>query len=73
MVTNSVVKSYQFMGVAEMSSNLQPEKSFKYFWEPNKWFGSFELKWRFIKDIYHEKIRAHQGVSVSNNYATNYY
>lgn len=47
----SVVKSQQFLGVAEMVSDFDPKNSFKYWWEGCKWFGSFEVKWIYIKDI----------------------
>ena len=34
-----------------MTGDLQPDYSFRYWWEPNKYFGTFQLKWVFIKDI----------------------
>ena len=47
----SVVKSYQFCGVAQLVSDLLPHQSYRFWWEDNKYFGSFKLKWLFIKDI----------------------
>lgn len=47
----SVVKSQQFLGVARMTSDFEPKKSFKYWWEECKWFGSFSLEWIYVKDI----------------------
>jgi hypothetical protein len=52
----SVVNSNQFLGIAKMTSNIINEESFKYWWEPCKWFGTFQLKWLFVKDIPHFKF-----------------
>lgn len=47
----SVVKSGQFVGVAQMMSEVDYNDSFAYWWEPLKWFGRMMLKWVFVKDI----------------------
>jgi len=46
----SVVKSGQFVGVAQMTSEIQ-ETSSNLWWEADKWLNQFEIKWVFIKDI----------------------
>lgn len=46
-----MVKSQQFLGVAQMTSDFDPKDSFKYWWEECKWFGSFTLKWIYVKDV----------------------
>lgn len=51
----SVVNSNHFLGVAKMTSDMKDDETFKYWWEPMKWFGSFQIQWLFIKDI-HESI-----------------
>lgn len=53
---NSVVNSYQFMGVAEMICPPKNDVAFNYWWEPRKWYGTFEIKWIFIKDVPHKKF-----------------
>jgi len=62
----SVVNSNQFLGVAKMTSNIINEESFKYWWEPCKWFGTFQLQWLFVKDIPHFKFEHIK----ENNYNT---
>lgn len=52
----TVVSSNQFLGVAKMTSNINDDESFRYWWEPCKWFGSFQIKWLFVKDIHHSKF-----------------
>ncbi len=52
----SVVSSNQFLGVAKMVSNVNDEETFKYWWEPCKWFGTIQVKWLFIKDIHHSNF-----------------
>jgi len=52
----SVVSSNQFLGVARMTTDLDDNESFKYWWEPCKWFGSFKIEWLFIKDIHYSKF-----------------
>lgn len=47
----SVVKSGQFCAVAEMKSALQVDYSYRFWWEENKYFGTFKLKFVFIKDV----------------------
>jgi len=65
----TVFYSNQLLGVAKMISNVNDEDSFKYWWEPFKWFGSFQLQWLFLKDIdnmYFEHIREEQSKSIVN-------
>jgi hypothetical protein len=52
----SVVSSNQFLGVAKMTSDMDDRESFKYWWEPCKWFGTFKISWLFVKDIHHAKF-----------------
>lgn len=52
----SVVSSNIFLGVAKMTSNINDSESFKYWWEPCKWFGTFQISWLFIKDIHYIKF-----------------
>jgi len=49
----SVVTSKQFLGVAKMTSNINDEETFKYWWESCKWFGTLQIEWLFIKDIHY--------------------
>jgi hypothetical protein len=35
-----------------MTSDINPNETFMYWWEPMKWFGSFQIKWLFLKDIH---------------------
>jgi len=52
----SVVSSNQFLGVAKMTSNVNDQETFKYWWEPCKWFGTIQVEWLFIKDIHHSNF-----------------
>jgi len=52
----SVVNSNQFLGVAKLVSDIVHNETFKYWWEPCKWFGVFNIKWLFVKDIHHAKF-----------------
>jgi hypothetical protein len=52
----SVVNSHHVLGVAKMTSDIRDTETFMYWWEPMKWFGSFQLKWLFIKDIHYSKF-----------------
>jgi len=52
----SVVNSYQFMGVAELLCPPNKDVMFNYWWEPRKWYGTFDIKWIFIKDVPHKKF-----------------
>lgn len=52
----SVVSSNQFLGVAKMQSDIDDNESFKFWWEPCKWFGTFKVSWLFVKDIHHSKF-----------------
>lgn len=47
----TTVKSNGFLGLAEMTTAHHPGMSFKYWQDENRWFGSFKLKWHFIKDV----------------------
>jgi hypothetical protein len=52
----SVVSSNQFLGVAKMTADINDNESFKYWWEPCKWFGTFQISWHFVKDIHYAKF-----------------
>jgi len=52
----SVVNSNQFLGVAKLASDILHNETFKYWWEPCKWFGVFNIKWLFVKDIHHAQF-----------------
>ncbi|MCQ2819047.1 MAG: YTH domain-containing protein [archaeon] len=43
--------SGRFIGVARMKSPVDPEKSFEFWTQDQKWLGLFEVEWLFIKDI----------------------
>ena len=45
------------MGAARMISDFDSKVSFKYWWETNKWYGSFQLHWLFVKDVGEIKLR----------------
>jgi len=47
----TVVNSDQYMGVAQMTSDVDFSKSFGYWWENSKWTGVFRIKWVFVKDV----------------------
>ncbi|CAM8969590.1 unnamed protein product [Rhodiola kirilowii] len=46
----SVNASGQFVGLAEMVSSVDFEKSLEY-WQQDKWNGCFSLKWHIVKDV----------------------
>jgi hypothetical protein len=52
----SVVNSNHILGIAKMTSDIKDDDSFMYWWEPAKWYGSFQLEWVFVKDIHHAKF-----------------
>jgi hypothetical protein len=52
----SVVNSNHVLGVAKMISDVKDDETFMFWWEPMKWFGSFQIKWLFIKDIHYSKF-----------------
>jgi len=52
----SVVNSSHFLGVAKMTSDIKHDESFMFWWEPTKWFGTFNLEWIFVKDIHHSRL-----------------
>lgn len=47
----TVVNSDQYIGVAQMVSDVDFAKSFGFWWEKTKWTGVFRIKWIFVKDI----------------------
>lgn len=47
----TVVSSDQYMGVAQMTSEVDSSKSFGFWWENAKWPGMFKIKWTYVKDI----------------------
>lgn len=47
----TVVSSEQYMGVAQMVSEVDSSKSFGFWWENAKWPGMFRIKWVYVKDI----------------------
>jgi hypothetical protein len=63
----SVVSSNQFLGVAKMTSDIDDDESFKYWWEPCKWFGTFQISWHFVKDIHHAKFEQIKEESVNTS------
>lgn len=52
----SVVNSNQFLGIAKLTSDIDHNETFKYWWEPCKWFGSYQIKWLFAKDVPHSNF-----------------
>jgi hypothetical protein len=62
----SVVNSNHILGVAKLTSDLKVEESFKFWWEPMKWFGSFQIQWVFIKDIHYSKFEHIQDFGGNN-------
>lgn len=52
----TVVKSGQFVGVAQMTSELKFNQIFNYWWEELKWSGVFDVRWIYIKDVHHEDV-----------------
>jgi hypothetical protein len=52
----SVNASGQFCGMAQMASPLDYEKKSDV-WQQDKWNGSFQVKWLFIKDIPNNHLR----------------
>lgn len=47
----TVVGSDQYIGVAQMVSDVDFSKSFGYWWEKTKWSGVMNLKWIYVKDV----------------------
>eukprot|EP01016_Furgasonia_blochmanni_P044654 TRINITY_DN621_c0_g3_i1.p1 TRINITY_DN621_c0_g3~~TRINITY_DN621_c0_g3_i1.p1 ORF type:complete len:354 (-),score=120.11 TRINITY_DN621_c0_g3_i1:432-1493(-) len=67
LLVYSVVKSGQFLGVAQITSAYNAE-TFEYWWQGHKWIGKFNIKWLFIKDINYKKfesLRIRDGVPVT--------
>lgn len=52
----SVNGSGQFVGVAEMTGNVDFNKSMD-FWQLDKWSGFFPVKWHIVKDIPNSQLR----------------
>ncbi|XP_058076097.1 YTH domain-containing protein ECT4 isoform X2 [Magnolia sinica] len=52
----SVNASGQFCGVAEMTGPVDFQKDM-YFWQQDKWNGSFPVKWHIIKDVPNANFR----------------
>lgn len=52
----TVVKSEQYLGVAQMTSDVDFSKSFGYWWEKTKWNGVMNLKWVYIKDVNYQEF-----------------
>lgn len=52
----SVNGSGQFCGMAQMLSRIDYEKKSK-IWTQNKWTGSFNVKWIYVKDVPNAKFR----------------
>uniref|UniRef100_A0A7N0UNH8 YTH domain-containing family protein n=1 Tax=Kalanchoe fedtschenkoi TaxID=63787 RepID=A0A7N0UNH8_KALFE len=46
----SVNASGQFVGLAEMASSVDFDKTLEY-WQQDKWNGCFSLKWHIVKDL----------------------
>ena len=59
----SVNASGQFSGVAQMESALDYTKKFGC-WGQDKWNGTFQIKWTFVKDVPNSALRQ---VILSNN------
>mmetsp|Transcript_13514 Transcript_13514/g.11570 ORF Transcript_13514/g.11570 Transcript_13514/m.11570 type:complete len:167 (-) Transcript_13514:1129-1629(-) len=41
-----------------MGSEINESISFKYWWEPCQWFGSFKLDWLFVKTLPENKLKS---------------
>lgn len=52
----SVNGSGQFVGVAEMTGNVDFNKNMD-FWQLDKWSGFFPVKWHIVKDIPNSQLR----------------
>ncbi len=63
----SVVKSGQFCAVAQLVSDLQVDYSFRYWWEPNKYFGTFKIKIIYVKDVKDKLFESIKEESQDNN------
>lgn len=50
-----------------MVSDLQVDYSFRFWWEENKYFGSFKVKFLFIKDIKDKLLEGIKEESQDNN------
>ena len=48
---NSIFKEKKFYGVAKMTSDIQADKSFKYWAEGARFFGLCNIEWIFVKTI----------------------
>ena len=53
---HSVVKTRNLLGVAKMVSTYNAEDSLGHWLEKEKYQGSFNIKWIFIKDVPFSKI-----------------
>ncbi len=50
-----------------MVSDLQVDYSFRYWWEPNKYFGTFKIKIIFVKDVKDKLFESIKEESQDNN------
>lgn len=46
----------EIIGIAEMKSAFNPGMSFKYWYDENKWFGSFKINWVYVKSLQYSRI-----------------
>ena len=51
-----------------MTSELQVDYSFRYWWEENKYFGTFKIKMMYVKDIKDKIFDQIREESQENNY-----
>ncbi|CAD8096139.1 unnamed protein product [Paramecium primaurelia] len=45
------INSLCFSGMAKLTSGFDPKQHFKYWLIENKWFGLFQIKWLYVKDL----------------------
>ncbi|CAK77896.1 unnamed protein product (macronuclear) [Paramecium tetraurelia] len=56
----NVTQTSHFIGMAKIVSNFRETKHFMYWAEENKWFGSFQIEWVFVRDLPYNELSSIQ-------------
>ncbi|CAD8060717.1 unnamed protein product [Paramecium primaurelia] len=52
----NVTQTSHFIGLAKIITEFRDKMHFKYWAEENKWFGSFQIEWVFLKDLPYNEL-----------------
>ncbi|CAD8158271.1 unnamed protein product [Paramecium octaurelia] len=56
----NVTQTSHFIGLAKIVSYFRETKHFIYWAEENKWFGSFQIEWVFVRDLPYNELSSIQ-------------